>query len=73
MFSDDDAEEGEEDDTRLSVAKYFQNQRYMLQLMLLLYLVGGAAVEIRVCKSSGCSYQRSGLDLVAEILPLISF
>ena len=36
MFSDDAAEEGEEDDTRLNVAKYSQNERCLLQFMLLL-------------------------------------
>ena len=70
MFSDDDAEE---DDTRLSVAKYFQNERGVLQLMLLSHLVEGATVDIMVCKSSSCSCQRSGLDLVTKTLPLISF
>lgn len=36
MFSDDDAEEGEEHGTRLNEAKYSQNERCLLQFTLLL-------------------------------------
>lgn len=52
MFSDDAAEEEEEDDTRLNVVQYSQNERCLLQILLLLGQVGEATLKIMVCRSS---------------------
>lgn len=49
------AEKGKEDDTRLNVATYSQNERCLLQFMFLLSQIGEASVEIMVCKSCSCS------------------